>query len=261
MDADRAERRRQRLDDGYGIPYNDPDTDAIEREFQASAPEGASVPPGATTPDLSTSGIPAATGSSYGNDPRGQIGSAYEKYLGRRGSDEEIASQMGKGYNLSQSLSNIQSSQEALNYARKQRELRDNPTPTSTPQTTTPGASPTTAPGGDNSGGAAAGYDYIPGTENIQWGDTSRLSGFNTNEWGAGGTEGYDEYSYKNIFGKIASRYAPSPEGARQLFNDPDFKRAFPRAVLVDHPTDPKIKLEPGETFEPIVHYHYFSRN
>ena len=22
-----------------------------------------------------------------------------------------------------------------------------------------------------------------------------------------------------------------------------------------------KIKLEPGETFEPIVHYHYFSRN
>ena len=45
-------------------------------------------------------------------------------------------------------------------------------------------------------------------------------------------------------------------------FNDTDWVqyRGHP-AVNNSSLVSWKIKLEPGETFEPIVHYHYFSRN
>lgn len=105
--------------------------------------------------------------------------------------------------------------------------------------------------------GRPASYDYIAGSESQRY-DASNpyLRGFNTAEWGAGGTEGYDEHSYKNNFGKIASMLgAPNPDAVRSLFGtDSDaakaFRQTFPRAQLVDHPTDPKIIFEPGD--EPV---------
>jgi hypothetical protein len=113
--------------------------------------------------------------------------------------------------------------------------------PTGVPTPTTP----TSTSGGQRS------YDYIPGSEGQTWGDTSRLSGFNTNEWGEGGTEGYDEYSYKNNFGKIATHLDPTPDNVRSLFGDgpvaQQFRARFPNAILVDHPTDPKIQFESGD--------------
>lgn len=98
--------------------------------------------------------------------------------------------------------------------------------------------------------GRPASYDVVPGAEQTTWGDTSRLSGFNTAEWGEGGTEGYHDTSVKNTFGKLASRYEPTPDNARVLVNDPEFRRMFPDAELIDHPTDPKIRFFPGD--EPV---------
>jgi hypothetical protein len=97
-------------------------------------------------------------------------------------------------------------------------------------------------------GGAMARYGTgnIPGAENITWGDTSGLRGFNTNEWGEGGTEGYEDSSIKNTFGKIATRYPHNADGLRALVQDPDFVSRFPEARLREHPTDPKIDFGDG---------------
>ena len=123
--------------------------------------------------------------------------------------------------------------------------------PVNTTQPIDPDGVPDSKPvevGATGGTGKSRSYDYIPGAEDVQYGDTSRMSGFNTNEWGPGqDTEGYDEFSYKNTFGKIASNYPPTPESVRQLVNDPVFKAQFPNAVLVDHPTDPKIQFESGD--------------
>jgi hypothetical protein len=89
-------------------------------------------------------------------------------------------------------------------------------------------------------------YDYIPGAESVKSGSVGKMSGFNTAGWG-GGQEGYDEFSYKNTFGKLASNYESTPDSVRALVNTPEFKAQFPNARLVDHPTDPKIQFEPND--------------
>ena len=69
-------------------------------------------------------------------------------------------------------------------------------------------------------------------------GGVGNLSGFNTS--GAG----YDDKaanSVKNTFGRLAQRYPATPEGLKQLMNDPDFKRAFPNATLVPGGAGDKI--------------------
>lgn len=98
------------------------------------------------------------------------------------------------------------------------------------------------------SGGAMARYGTgnIPGAEKVTWGDTSGLRGFNTNEWGDGGTEGYEDSSIKNTFGKIATRYPHNADGLRALMQDPDFVSRFPEARILEHPTDPKIDFGDG---------------
>ena len=117
---------------------------------------------------------------------------------------------------------------------------------------TLPAAVPEPAPAPEKipAGAGAKNYDVVEGADQLTWGDTSRLSGFNTNEWGEGGSAGYHDNSVKNTFGKLATRYDPSPDGARQLVGDPDFKRMFPQAELIDHPTDPKIRFFPDD--EPV---------
>lgn len=68
-------------------------------------------------------------------------------------------------------------------------------------------------------------------------GGPGTLSGFNT--------AGYDNdkaaNSVKNTFGRIAQRYPNTPEGLRQVVNDPDFKRAFPNARLLEGGVGDKI--------------------
>lgn len=71
-----------------------------------------------------------------------------------------------------------------------------------------------------------------PSGMDLSWGDTGRLRGFNTNEWGPGGDPGYDENSFKNNFGKIASRYEAKPSNLPALAADPDFQKLFPGASV-----------------------------
>lgn len=62
--------------------------------------------------------------------------------------------------------------------------------------------------------------------------------GWNTGDYG--GDEGAAT-SMKNTFHALSRRYANTPSGLRQLVQDPDFKRAFPNARIVEHPTGDKI--------------------
>lgn len=123
--------------------------------------------------------------------------------------------------------------------------------PSSIPEPVTPAAKPALPPG--SSASARYGTGNIPGAEGLAYGDTSRLKGFNTNEWGPGGTEGYEDSSIKNTFGKIATRYPSSPDGLRQLMADPDFLQYFPEARILDHPTDPKIDFGDGNPIDVLA--------
>jgi len=103
-------------------------------------------------------------------------------------------------------------------------------------------------PGPDGTGGitgrAPGGVSQVGGND-LAWrktlsygGGVGNLSGFNT-----AGT-GYDDKaanSVKNTFGRLAQRYPATPEGLKQLMNDPDFKRAFPNASLVPGGAGDKI--------------------
>jgi hypothetical protein len=64
------------------------------------------------------------------------------------------------------------------------------------------------------------------------------LEGFRTD-----GYEGDEKAanSVKNTFGRIAQRYAATPSGLKQLMEDEDFKRFFPNAKRIEHPTGDKI--------------------
>lgn len=96
-------------------------------------------------------------------------------------------------------------------------------------------------------------FPSAPSSTNDQaWRDSLRSSGF-----GSQGTlHGFrmDDYggdikartSAKNVFAAIASRYPSTPEGLRQLVNDPDFRRAFPTATLVGGGAGDKIDF--GDT-------------
>jgi len=104
---------------------------------------------------------------------------------------------------------------------------------------------PNPAPGGS----WGANYEWNAGeggpkVSDLQIGDPSRLTGFNTNAWGSGerGTE-----SMKNTFGMIASRYGAKPSSMAQLVQDPDFQTFFPNAKLVPGGAGDKIDFGDGQ--------------
>lgn len=102
-------------------------------------------------------------------------------------------------------------------------------------------------------GGAHArwGTADIPEAADLTWGDTSRMTGFNTNAWG---TPERGSNTIKNSFGKIASRYDPrQPGAARQMMADPDFQRLFPEARLVEHPKGDQIDFGDGNPIDVLV--------
>ena len=102
--------------------------------------------------------------------------------------------------------------------------------PTGTPPLGGSGAS-----GGSGGGNAWAQYGTgnIPGAEGMQWGDPSRMRGYNTNAWG-NTTDDYDSETIKNVFGMIASRYPPRPSSIPLILADPDFQRYFAGATQAD---------------------------
>lgn len=89
-------------------------------------------------------------------------------------------------------------------------------------------------------GGTAGGDNGREWRDSLQWtSGPGVLTGFEEGSDYGGDVKA--RTSMKNTFGKIAKRYPNSPDGLRMLVQDPDFRRAFPNAALVDHPTDPKI--------------------
>lgn len=105
---------------------------------------------------------------------------------------------------------------------------------------------------GSVAGGAMGRYGTgnIPGAENIASGNVGTLEGFNTNAWGGNAPEGYEANSIKNTFGKIASRYAAKPSSLQQILNDPDFKRFFPEAKIVQGGAGDKIDFGDGKPID-----------
>lgn len=98
------------------------------------------------------------------------------------------------------------------------------------------------------------GGEGLPDVMNLQVGDTSRLRGFATDQWGPGGDPNYDEDSIKNAFGKIASRYDPTqPGAARAVMEDPEFKALFPNARLVEHPKADQIDFGDGNPVDVLI--------
>ena len=68
------------------------------------------------------------------------------------------------------------------------------------------------------------------GRDTLRRGDIGTMRGFNTGDYG-GDTKA--RTSVKNVFGRIAARYANSPNSIDAMMNDPDFRAAFPNAKKV----------------------------
>jgi len=150
---------------------------------------------------------------------------AYKRYLKREPSEAELESHLAGRYDsatVQRALQTIQNSPEAA---------QTSPGQSTTP--TPPGTQPPAPPGGQPAPFTREERDKLT------WGTVGRMEGFEV-----GSTYGGDvkaRNSVKNTFGRIASRYPATPAGLRQAMEDPEFKRAFPNARLIDHPKGDKI--------------------
>lgn len=86
-----------------------------------------------------------------------------------------------------------------------------------------------------------------PEAANVASGSAGNMLGFNTAGWGSG-ERGTD--SFKNTFGKIASRYEAKPSSLDAIINDPDFKSFFPNARIVGFD---KIDFGDGNAVDVLV--------
>lgn len=157
---------------------------------------------------------------------------AYKRYLKREPSEAELESHLAGRYDsvtVQRALRIIQDSPEAAT--------------TSPGQSTTPnppGTQPPAPPGGQQGQqGQTTGPFTREQRDQLTWGNVGRMEGFEVGSTYGGDTKARN--SVKNTFGRIASRYPATPAGLRQAMEDPEFKRAFPNAKLVDHPTGDKI--------------------
>ncbi len=201
-----------------------------------SAPPSTYAPPRDTTmADVVGSPQSQPGGMSARDRAREQIRGAYQRYLNRSPSDAEIDSHLGGVYSdsaIQRGISTIRTSSEAQSSrdpwgraygdpAYGQGDLRNG-------QPVLPN---------QPADGATADRAW---RHSLQWGDgPGELHGFQVGSDYGGDQKAAN--SVKNTFGKIAQRYPATPSGLRQLVQDPDFKRAFPNARLVEHPTGDKI--------------------
>lgn len=214
-------------------------------------------PVGARTP-LAQAPPPTPYAGRYGS-AGAAIQDAYRRDLGRDASDDEIGSHIGYGrYTQAPNLQHATRSIFESAEARARRPASQGGTAPDAPSGAGAAGAGTTsasgAPGGGPLGGSNTGVAGGPdrsgttpggaGGADMEWrktlsygGGPGTLSGFNT--------AGYDNdkaaNSVKNTFGRIAQRYPNTPEGLRQVVNDPDFKRAFPNARLLEGGVGDKI--------------------
>jgi len=145
---------------------------------------------------------------------------AYKRYLNREPSDSELESHLAGRYDsatVQRALQVIQGSQEA------QQQQQAQP-----PATTAPGST-----------GAPTNPFTREQRDQLTWGNVGRMEGFQVGSDYGGDMKARN--SVKNTFGRIASRYPATPDGLKMAMQDPEFKQAFPRARLIDHPAGDKI--------------------
>ena len=149
---------------------------------------------------------------------RQQLAAAYEQQLGRKASEDELNQWLSGAYgygqagNLAPILGAIGQSGEAQSY-------RNRPP----------------------AGGQTATQNAVLGLtqrDALRRGNTGTMLGFNTGDYG-GDTKA--RTSVKNVFGRIASRYANNPNSIDAILSDPDFKAAFPNARKVGGGAGDKI--------------------
>lgn len=141
-----------------------------------------------------------------------RLKAAYQRYLGRPGTEADYESHLSGRYDLAaveSAISVIANSPEAANRPE--------------------GA-------GTTGGGEGATRED---RDKLQWGSTGRMLGFQVGSDYGGDVKARN--SVKNTFGRLASRYPNTPEGLKQLVNDPDFQKYFPNASLVPGGAGDKI--------------------
>lgn len=209
------------------VPTPPPDQNrGYQADPTAPGPTSApSTPP--VTPPVTAPTSPAAPASGY-QAALQRIRDAYKKYLGREGTEAEWASHLGNGRsfnpsNIEYGITNIQRSQEAQDYAKRQ---TAGPGETEAPK----------APAGTHTytGGALEYYGTgdIAGAENIKRGNVGTLSGF-TEHGLNGDTSIRGSNSIKNVNGRFFSHLPAKPSSIDTLLADPEFRALFPNAKKV----------------------------
>ena len=149
---------------------------------------------------------------------REQIAAAYQQQLGRAASEDELNQWLSGAYgwgqagNIAPILSAIGQSGEAQGYRAGQ------------------------AGGGQSQTQQAV--LGLTGRDQLRRGTTGTMLGFNTGDYGG---DVKARTSVKNMFGRIASRYANRPDQLDAVMNDPEFKALFPNARKVPGGAGDKI--------------------
>lgn len=180
-----------------------------------------------------------------------QLQAAYKQYLNRDASESELESHLAGRYDnatVQRAVDTIRTSAEAQDASTRMAEQRtqqqQQQSPPQTPQQQQQQQQPPQQP--------------APFTredrDKLTWSNIGRLEGFQVGSDYGGDVKARN--SVKNTFGRIASRYPATPAGLRQVMQDPEFKRAFPNAKLIDHPKGDKIDfggvLSDFETGTPV---------
>jgi len=154
------------------------------------------------------------------------IQEAYRRFLGREASPEEFASHVGNPGGFAGILNTIASSPEAQAY-----------------QARTTTGSPSSSPTAIDKAAR----------DQIARGNVGVMSGFEQGDYGG---DVKARTSVKNMFGRIAQRYANRPGSIDAILADPDFKRLFPNAKKVPGGAGDKIDfggvLSDFETGTPV---------
>lgn len=143
---------------------------------------------------------------------REQIAGAYQQQLGRAASEDELNKWLsgeygwGQAGNIAPILNAIGQSGEARGYRTGQ---AGGPSPTQ-----------------------QAVLGTMSGRDQLRRGSTGTMLGFNLGDYGG---DVKARTSVKNMFSRIASRYANAPGSVDAVMNDPDFKALFPNAKKVGH--------------------------
>lgn len=217
------------------MPYDNPDDYGAGNTPDQGPPQapGAPTPPGPSQQEREAEAQRKLKEAAYK-----ALQSAYKTHLKREGSESEYEGHLNGRYDQA----SVQRALQSVEFSPEAQRIRES-------GAVSPGQSGT--PGQPGQPGT-----FTPREERdkLQWGNVGNLEGFQVGSDYGGDLKARN--SVKNTFGRIASKYPATPEGLRQVVQDPEFRAAFPNARLIDHPTGDKIDfggvLSDFETGSPV---------